>query len=221
MVRRALVVFVLSWAVALPAVAAEYTVKVSLSRKDPNVSVGENNGTDPIEFYVFEDGAPTRGGEFGLSLEGGECIGFVPDPDLPWISLPMMHPYPGTIAQAIAGDKCQDPPVCFGKLLVKPSKAGGRIVVDLIPSIRAKDAALLACDLSATNWFIGYPAVLNKGSEEPPAPHLVQRPGDPPVVIPVPEESGYQPITPPPATTDSAAAAPGKDAKATKDPKKK
>src|SRR5262249_17899306 len=50
MVRRAVILLALSWAVALPAVAAEYTVKVSLSRKDPNVSVGENNGTDPIEF---------------------------------------------------------------------------------------------------------------------------------------------------------------------------
>jgi hypothetical protein len=174
--------------VASPALGGQYTVKVSLSRKDPNVSVGKHVGTDPVEFYVFVDGEPTRGGEFGLSLEGGECLGFQPDPDLPWISLPMVHPYPGTIAQATAGEKCVGPPTCFGKLIVKPSSKNARIVVDVIPSTRANEAEVIDCDLSPTNWFVAYPAVVNPGSQEPPAPHVVQKPGDPPIVFPDPNE---------------------------------
>ncbi|MFN8179306.1 MAG: hypothetical protein U0167_15345 [bacterium] len=207
-VRHFLATVLLAGLVALPALATEYTVKVSLSRKDPNVSVGENAGTDPVEFYVFVDGHPTKGGEFGLSLDGGECIGFEPDPDLPWITLPLVRPYPGTISQATAGDKCADPPVCFGKLLVKPDEAGGRIVVDLIPSTRAKDAAILDCNLKATNWFVAYPAVVNKGSQEPPVPHVVQRPGDPPQMIPDEEAPAPTAVTPAPAPEPTAASAP-------------
>jgi len=185
--RPSLVAFALASLLALPAWGAdatEFTVKISLSRKDPNVSAGDHAGTDPVEFYVFVDGHPTRGGEFGLRLEGAECLGFEPDVDLPWVTMPMVRPYPGTIAQATAGDDCHDPPVCFGKLLVKPAKPGGRIVVDVIPSVRAKEVTLLKCDLSSATAFVAYPAVVNKGTQAAPAAHVVERPPDAPKVAP-------------------------------------
>lgn len=166
---------------ARPAAAAEYSVKVSVSRSDPDAYTAVHPGTDYLDLFVFVDGRPNRGGEFGLSLEGAECVAFQPDTALAWITLPVKKPYPGTIAQAKSGDECADPPVCYGKMTVKPTTPGGRIVVQPIPSERAQDAAILGCDYGATNWFVAYPAVINPGDEKMPEPHVVQRPGDPPI----------------------------------------
>jgi hypothetical protein len=187
---------------AHPAVAAQYAVKVSLSRQDPDQDVGTHPGKDPVAFYVFADGAPNRGGEFGLTLVGADCVGFVPDSANAWMTLPVANPYPGTISQAKGGEECPDPPVCYGKLLVMPKTPGGRIVVDVIPSERAQDAAILGCDLEATNWFVAYPAVLNPGKEKLPEPHVVARPGE------SPELEAVSPHAPPGAAADSSAHAP-------------
>lgn len=185
--RHSLIVAAAACLFALPA-AAEFSVKVSTSRSDPDAYVGVHSGTEQLELFVFTDGAANRGGEFGLTLEGAECLGFMPDTANAWLTLPVAKPYPGTIAQAKAGDECIEPPVCFGKLILKPTTAGGRIVVDVIPSERVGDAAILQCDYGATNWFLAYPAVVNPGNEKRPVPHIVKRTGDPDPVLDEPLE---------------------------------
>jgi hypothetical protein len=184
--------------------AAEPTVKISLSAQDPDEGLATHATTDVLEFWVFVDDVPNRGGEFGLVLEGGTCLGFIPDPDEPWIVLPMVRPYPGTIAQARAGDDCPDPPVCFGKLLVKPATAGGRVIVDVIPSERAQEVTLLNCDYSATNWFTAFPAVVNGNGSTDPVPHLVSRPSDPLQLVPEESDPRQHPEdSPGPAASDA------------------
>ena len=155
------------------------SVKISLSAGNPDLSSGTHEGKDPISFWLFSDGERTRGGEFGLVLSGGTCLGFVVDPEVGWVSLPMNKPYPGTIAQVTIGDECRETPLCFGTLTVLPDVAGGRITVDVIPSERAQDVTMIACDYHSINVVRACPAVVNGGNAPPPAPHLVARPPDP------------------------------------------
>ena len=160
------------------------SVRISLSREDPTLHVGRHEGTGPVAFYVFTDGARNRGGEFGLRVEGGECLGFIIDPEAPWIPLPMIRPYPGTIAQVTAGEDCHEAPLCLGQLLVTPSREGGRVLVDVIPSERASEVTILGCDYGATSWFVAYPAVVNGDEDSPAEPHMVSRPSDPLQLLP-------------------------------------
>jgi len=194
---RALLGAVLPVALAGPAVAEDqFSVKVSLSHDDPDLAVVESSDAPLLEFFVFADGGPLRGGEFGLHLEGGQCVTFIPDPDTGWMVLPVIRGYPGTISQAITGEDCQPSPICFGKLLVTPSAPGARVVVDVKPSERAGDAAIINCDHGSANWFYAFPAVVNPGSEPPPAPHVVVRPENPPdpeLLLETPEDEEGDP----------------------------
>ncbi len=177
---------------------AEGSIKVSLSATDPNVAAGKHATTDVLEFYVFADGMANRGGEFGLVLEGGECLGFLTNEDTAWVVMPGVKPYPGTISQVCVGLDCPEPPVLYGKLLVKPTAAGKRIVVDVIPSERSLDVAILRCDNTPVNEIAAHPAVVNGGQETDPVPHLLARPPD---TLPVTEESAdtNEPPAEPPA----------------------
>lgn len=154
----------------VPSVHAEPEVKVSLSREDPNVQVGDIEGEGPYEFFLFVDNYAVRGGEIGLSIDGGELAAYIIDTDLAWIVLPMPNPYPGTIAQATTN--CADYPVYFGRLLVTPDEPGGRVEVDVIPSLRAAEATLLRCDFEPHNGFNAFPATVN-GGDDVLAPHQV------------------------------------------------
>lgn len=174
-------VAVLSALLAPPALGEEpdrFSIRISLSPDDPDVYAGTHEGTEPLDFWVFAVGERTRGGEFGLSLSGATCVGFVVDADVPWVSLPLVRPYPGTIAQVTAGQDCYESPLRLGKLTVQPLAAGGRVTVDVIPSERAQDVTMLDCDYQGTNVLLAYPAAVNAGDDVP-APHLVWRPERP------------------------------------------
>ncbi len=181
--NRSALAFALAVLVAGPAAGQDnverFTIRVSLSEDDPGAHAGTHPGTEPLEFWVFGDGDRSRGGEFGLALSGGTCVSFIPDADLPWVSLPMVQPYPGTIAQVTAGPDCYDSPLRYGKLTVMPSVAGGRIVVDIIPSERARDITIVDCDYLSTHVVLAYPAVVN-GDADAAMPHVVAKPADPP-----------------------------------------
>ncbi|MGQ0721083.1 MAG: hypothetical protein ACT4PE_05845 [Candidatus Eiseniibacteriota bacterium] len=147
-----------------------FSVKVSLSRTDPNVQTGASDAREYLEFFLFvDDGEMIAGGEFGVSIEGGQLIGYVLDTERPWIPLPLVNPYPGTVGQARAGDPCPSAPLCFGKMLVKPDRPGGRVALDVSASERG-EAAILRCDLTTESGFAAYPAAYNG---EPAAPHTV------------------------------------------------
>ncbi len=178
--------------VAGPAAGQEdverFSIRISLSGDDPAVHAGTHEGTDLLDLWVWGDGDRSRGGEFGLLLSGATCVGFTPDADLPWVSLPMVRPYPGTIAQVTAGTDCYDSPLRYGKLTLKPSVPGGRILVDVIPSERAQDITIVDCDYLSANVLMAYPAVVN-GGDAGAAPHLVSRP-DAPLQL-VPDDHGH------------------------------
>lgn len=163
--------------------AERFSIRISLSADDPEMQTGTHEGTDLLDFWVFADGDRSRGGEFGLALSGGTCVSFIPDTDLPWVSLPMVRPYPGTIAQVTAGADCYEPPLRFGKLTVKPSVPGGRILVDVIPSERAQDITVVDCDFLSTNVLLAHPAVVNGGGATV-APHFVSKPSAPLRLVP-------------------------------------
>lgn len=157
-----------------------FSVKVSLSRTDPNVQTGTSDAAEYLEFFLFvDDGEMIAGGEFGVSIEGGKLIGYVLDSERPWIPLPLVDPYPGTVGQARVGDPCPSPPLCFGKMLVKPDRPGGRVALDVRCSDRG-EAAILHCDLTTEDGFAAYPAAYNG---EPAAPHAV-------TPCPKPEDAG-------------------------------
>jgi hypothetical protein len=182
--------------IASEAPEPEASVKISLSRTDPNASSGVHATTDLIEFFVFADGMSNRGGEFGLVLEGGQCLGFLPDEETAWVVLPGVRPYPGTISQAVVGEDCPEPPLCYGRMFVKPSEAGKRIVVDVIPSERSQDVAILRCDNNTVGTIMVHPAVVNGGQDTDPTPHVLTRPPDapplerhhPPVLVPLDDD---------------------------------
>jgi hypothetical protein len=149
---------------------SEFSVKVSLSRSDPNVQTGTSDAREVLEFFLFvDDGEMIAGGEFGITIEGGQLLGYVLDTERPWVPLPLADAYPGTVGQARAGDQCPDRPVCFGKMLVSPDRPGGRVALDVTPSERG-EATILHCDLSTVDGFAAYPAAYNG---EPLAPHTV------------------------------------------------
>lgn len=154
-----------------------YSVKVSLSPDDPDVHTGTHPGDDYVEFYLFVDGGPTRGAEFGIQVEGGQFLGYILDDDeFGWVPLPMPRPYPGTVAQAVARSECADPPLCFGRMLVKPDRPGGQVTLDVTPSRRAGLAAILHCNMKTSSGFLAYPAALNG---DPPPVHEVVATGVP------------------------------------------
>jgi hypothetical protein len=154
-----------------------YSVKVSLSPDDPDVHTATRSGNEYVEFYLFVDGGPTRGAEFGIDVDGGQFLGYIlDDAEFGWVPLPIPHPYPGTVAQAVARSECADPPLCFGRMLVKPDRPGGRVTLEVTPSRRAGLAAILHCDMKTTSGFMAYPAALNG---DPPPPHEVVATGVP------------------------------------------
>ena len=67
-----------------------------------------------------------------------------------------------------------------------------RVVVDVMPSERADEVAIVGCDYEASNWFMAYPAVANPGKEPMPLSHSVSKPEEP---APSADES----VSPPPA----------------------
>jgi hypothetical protein len=140
--------------------AERYSVKVSLSREDPDVRTMKSDA-DVIDFYVFVDGAPTRGAEFGIEIEGGSLVAYVIDTEKTWVALPIENPYPGTIAQAKAGPDCFEPPVYFGRLMVTPDSPGGTVELRVIPSVRAAQTAVIHCDQSGSYAVQAYHAAVN------------------------------------------------------------
>jgi len=145
----------------------EMAVKVSLSRENPDVRTGTWDSGDVLRFYIFLDDGPTRGGEFGLAVEGADFRAFDVDTTRLWMSMPMRDPYPGTIAQVIVGPECADPPTFLGALSVVPHEAGGRVVVDVIPSLRANQSVALDCESRPLTKLRGFPATVNGEAERP------------------------------------------------------
>lgn len=147
---------------------AESAVKVSLSAENPDVQAMDSDA-DLIDFYVWIDGQAAAGAEFGLALEGAECQDFVMahDDRHHWMALPMSDPYPGTIAQILTGKQCAEAPVCLGRLVAKPNTPGGKVTVDVIPSLRAAHASLVNCDYTTKDGVMTYSAVANGGDDAP------------------------------------------------------
>jgi hypothetical protein len=162
------------------------SVKVSLSMDDADLHTIQSK-SEVVEFFIFLDGQVVRGFEFGMTIEGGELMGYVVDTTKPWATLPLGG-YPGTMIQAAAGDNCFEPPAYAGKLLVKPHKPGGPVVVDVMPSSQNEIATLLNCDMSADYVFRAYPAAVNT---KPPKDHEVRGIADESVSYPdtVPEST--------------------------------
>jgi len=160
---------------ALPS-AAEYSVKISLSREDPDVHTLESSDAEMLEFHLFIDGEDTRGGEFGVLIDGGELIEYVIDQEKGWVALPIPNPYPGTVAQA--GIRCYDAPAYIGSMRVKPNEPGAHVSLDVMPSERSQHAVILRCDNSPEYGLRGFPAAVNG---EATAPHEVRgEVGEPP-----------------------------------------
>jgi len=153
-----------------PAPASEVAVRVSLSKDDPRVQslarTVEPHGF--VEFYLFVEGQSLTGGEFGLTIEGGEFLAYVIDTSKPWLPMPLTDPYPGTISQVRAGKNCYESPVYFGRILVRPDEPDGRVDVRVIPSDQQQHAVMLGCVANEpTNGFRAYPATLNGDPLEP------------------------------------------------------
>jgi hypothetical protein len=151
---------------------AEQAIKVSFSHDDPDLQTIEHTTLDELSVYVFADGAPMRGGEFGLVIEGADFVRYEMDTFFAWLAMPLPNPYPGTISQA-TGPDCLPPPVYFGKIILKPQKRGQRIFVDVIPSLWSSSAALLNCETEMINGFRAYPATANPGGK-PEKTHRVE-----------------------------------------------
>ncbi|HMB67826.1 MAG TPA: hypothetical protein VKU85_00895 [bacterium] len=147
-----------------PATSADaddlYSVKISLSEDDPDVQSQETDA-DLLDFYLFVDGAPTRGAEFGVTIEGGTLVAYVIDTKNAWVTLPLEDPYPGTIAQVKAGPDCFEPPVYFGRLMVRPDSPGGKVELNVIPSVRAAQTAVIHCDQSGSFEVMAHHAAAN------------------------------------------------------------
>ena len=92
-------------------------------------------------------------------------MSFQGDTSRVWATMPMANPYPGTIAQVIVGPECADPPLFFGTLTVRPHEPGARVVVDVIPSLRADAADVLDCDNVAVGTLWAHPATVNGAGE--------------------------------------------------------
>ncbi len=144
-------------------------IKISLSRDDQNVRTAKLAKGEIVEFHLFAEGPMIRGVDFGVKLDGGEFLGFVPNfDDRTWQPLLIPNPYPGTICQA--GMECYSSPCRLGKLIVRVTKAGEEIVADVIPSMHQQHALVMNCDYSTTNGLTAYPAAVNTA---PPEPHPV------------------------------------------------
>jgi hypothetical protein len=152
---------------------AEHQVKVSLSSEDPDVRTAKTNAKE-IDFFLFIDGEPTRGGEFGIAIDGGELVRYMINPERAWVAMPLENPYPGTVAQA--GTQCYESPALLGTMTVRPTEPGGRVSLDVIPSARNGAATIIRCDNTGTPGFRGFPAAANG---EAVAPHAVAGDGEP------------------------------------------
>ncbi len=120
---------------------------------------------DLVEFHLFAEGPRIRGVDFGVKIDGGEFIGFVPNfDDRTWQPLLIPDPYPGTICQA--GMECYASPCRLGKLLVRVTKPGEKIVADVIPSVYQQHALVMNCDYSTTNGLLAFPAAVNTAAPE-------------------------------------------------------
>src|ERR1700752_4631773 len=76
-------------------------LKISLSRDDMNVTSAKRAKGDLVEFHLFVEGPRVRGVDFGVRIDGGEFVGYVPNfDDRTWQPLLIPDPYPGTICQA-------------------------------------------------------------------------------------------------------------------------
>lgn len=170
--RRLLVCLLAAVPLSLPvpaeAAEPEYSIKISLSREDPDLHAMTKTMGEYVEFFLFLDGYEAKGAEFGIEIQGGELAYYVIDSEVPWVALPMPNPYPGTVAQVRAGGECFEPPLFFGRMLIRPDSPDGRVALHVIPSRRAEQAAILMCDNETVNHFIAYPAAVNG---EPVAPH--------------------------------------------------
>lgn len=172
MVRFMLTAFFLlagAAAVAQEVDPARPRVKVSLSREDADLHSLKRTKGELVEFHVFVEGPMIRGVDFGMKVEGGEFIGFLPNfEDRAWSPLLIPDPYPGTICQA--GTECYASPCYLGKLLVRVADPKEKVVATVIPSTFKQHALVLNCDYSTTNGLYAYPAALNAPA---PAPHNV------------------------------------------------
>lgn len=141
-------------------------VKVSLARENPDLHSAKRTKGEFVEFFLFLEGGMVRGVDFGLRLEGGEFIGYLPNfEDRAWTPLLIPDPYPGTICQA--GTDCYSSPCYLGKILVRMKKPGEKITVEVMPSAFKQHALILNCDYSTTNGLRGYPAAVNAPAPEP------------------------------------------------------
>jgi hypothetical protein len=150
----------------------EHQVKVSLSRENPDVRT-LGTSADEIDFYLFIDGEKTRGGEFGIVIDGGELVRYSMDTENAWVTFPLVNPYPGTVTQV--GTDCYDTPVRLGTMTVKPTEPGGRVSLDVVPSARDTQATIIRCDNTGTAGFRAFPAAANG---KPVAPHAVAGEGE-------------------------------------------
>ena len=144
-----------------PPAGAEPSLKISLSREDPDVRSQKVADTDFVEFFLWIDGIQTRGLEAGLVIEGGQFLAYVIDTSKPWIAMPLIDPYPATISQVVAGDACHEAPCYFGRILVRPDEPGGKITVNVVPSERSQVATIMNCFNQPSESLRAYPAAVN------------------------------------------------------------
>jgi hypothetical protein len=151
------------------------SVKVSLSREDPDLHSGPVDEAF-VEFFLFVDGVALTGVEFGAVIEGGTLLAYALDTSRYWVPTPLVDPYPGTISQFRMGADCYEPPVFLGRLLVRPEKPGGRVVVDITPSEANQEALFMDCQGEGVRGTLhAHPACANG---TPPGPHAVVRAKD-------------------------------------------
>jgi hypothetical protein len=152
---------------------AEHQVKVSLSREDPNVHTSKTDAEE-IDFFLFIDGKPARGGEFGIVIDGGELVRYTIDTERAWVVMPLANPYPGTIAQV--GTDCYEAPMLLGTMTVRPAEPGGLVSLDVVPSALNAQATIVRCDNTGTPGFRGFPGAANGDAV---VPHAVAGEGEP------------------------------------------
>ncbi len=171
MVRLVLVglalAFGTSWAEEID--SSRPRIKVSLARDNPDLRTAKPAKGELVEFFVFVEGPQIRGVDFGMKIEGGEFLGFLPNfEDRAWSPLLIPDPYPGTICQA--GTECYSSPCYVGKILVRVKSPKEKVVAEVTPSAFKQHALVLNCDYSTTNGLFAYPAAINAPA---PAPHPV------------------------------------------------
>jgi hypothetical protein len=141
-------------------------LKISVSPTDVNARTAKLAKGEVVELHLFAEGPRVRGVDFGIKLEGGEFLGFVPNfEDRVWQPLMVEALYPGTICQA--GKDCYPSPCRLGKILVRVTKPGEVIIADVIPSTHQQHALVMNCDYSTTNGLMAYPAAVNAAAPDP------------------------------------------------------